>query len=86
MTAEERKAWIRIQYPVTIVSDRYYGCYSGANWLAFPLYVEEIPEEVGGGDMEEMCFWDNYKEPVGKGGTPDTALKDLIQKIEELSE
>ena len=86
MTTEECASWVRVPYPVTIVVDRYYGCYSGANWLAFPLYTEEIPDEVGGGDIEEMCFWDNYGGPVGKGVTPDEAYEDLVKKMKRIVE
>ena len=76
---------MKSHYPVTIVSDRYHGTYSDAEWLAFPLDRDEVPEEVGDGDMEEMYFWDHYDEPVGKGATPDAAFNDLIQKMAALS-
>lgn len=84
MTEFEAKIWMKICYPTTIINDRYHGCYSGAEWLAFPLERDEVPEEVGGEDMEEMCFWDDYKGIVGKGATPEQALVDLTKKVSEV--
>lgn len=71
--------WLQNKYPTTIVADRYGGTYSNGGWLAFPL--DEIPPEVDGGDIECMEFWQNYKDPVGKGNTPDNALGDLRLQI-----
>ena len=85
MTIEESELWMQIRYPVTIISDRYHGCYSGAEWLAFPLERDEVPEEVCGEDMEEMTFWDDYTGLVGKGATPDAAYADLVEKVAEIS-
>lgn len=77
--------WLQNKYPTTIVADRYGGTYSNGGWLAFPL--DEIPPEVDGGDIECMEFWQNYKDPVGKGNTPDDALDNLrlqiLQKVEK---
>lgn len=73
-------------YPLTIVMDRYNGSYSGAKYLAFNLYPEDdiFIEFIGGSDPQEMDFWydgyhKNYK--IGKGSTPDEALKDLLAKF-----
>lgn len=77
--------WLQNEYPTTIVADRYGGTYSNGVWLAFPL--DGIPPEVDGGDIECMEFWQNYKDPVGKGNTPDNALDNLrlqiMQRIEK---
>lgn len=81
MESHEIKLWNKIHYPVTILNDRYHGCYSGAEWLAFPLDREDVPEDVCGEDEEEMWFWDNFEEIVGKGNTPDSAYKDLLEKM-----
>ena len=81
MDSREIKLWNKIHYPVTILNDRYYGCYSGAEWLAFPLDREDVPEDVCGEDEEEMWFWDNFKGIVGKGNTPDSSYKDLLEKM-----
>lgn len=70
-------------YPVTIVKDRYDGTYSNAKWLALPTDPGQVPDEIGGSDPEEMIFWREFKEaefPIGKGESPDEALKDLIEK------
>jgi hypothetical protein len=44
-------------YPLTIVSDRYGGCYSDAQYLALNCYACDIPNDIGGCDGEEMVFW-----------------------------
>jgi len=68
-------------YPLTIICDRYNGSYSQAKYLAFPLDHWSIPEEIGGADPDEDGFWnytDRHKEYIiGKGDTPQEALKDL---------
>ncbi len=71
-------------YPVTIVSDRYDGTYSNGKWLAFQLDPENIPEEIGSSDPDEMIFWLEHtdeKLPVGKGNSPNEALEDLKPKL-----
>lgn len=69
-------------YPCTIIKDRYNGTYSGGPWLAFNLYPEDIPKEIGAGDTEEMnYFWREFLPVViGLGLTPNAALEDLIAK------
>lgn len=62
---------------ISLVKDRYSGCYSGAPWLAFP---DEIPEFVGGGDSDELNGWLGYSAPVGKGDTPELALRNLLKQ------
>lgn len=86
MYANECAFWMKHRYPVTIIADRYHGSYSGAEWLAFPLERDEVPEEVCGDDMEEMTFWDDYKGIVGKGTTPDEALANLTEKVAEIAQ
>lgn len=82
MDENAKKQWNRLRWPVTIISDRYCGCYSGACWLAFPLDFDEIPEDVNGEDLLCQDFWYNYDEPVGMGGTPEDAFADLIAKMQ----
>lgn len=77
---EKRKMYYEL-YPVTIVSDRYGGTYSGGNYLAFKLYFYELPEDIDGSDPCCWKFWDNYEGVVGKGDTPDEALYDLWEKV-----
>ena len=76
-----------IIYPCTIVQDRYGGTYSRAAWLAFNVDPEYVPEEVGGGDSEEMEFWDGIEEKdewiIGKGNTPNEAVLDLREKLKK---
>jgi hypothetical protein len=72
-------------YPLTIVSDRYSGAYSGGQYLAFNLYPDNVPRSVGGEDMEEGLFWDDGGEHekyiIGKGETPNAAADDLAKKL-----
>lgn len=67
-------------YPVTILTDRYRGTYSGGGWLAFNLPPEEIPFEVAADDITCYKFWRSTDILVGLGSTPDEALKDLENK------
>lgn len=85
MTQKEAKLWLRVKWPVTIINDRYRGCYSGAEWTAFPLEPFEIPEEVIGEDIECSEFWEQNKEPVGKGLYADDALDELEYLIREIA-
>lgn len=74
-------------YPLTIVSDRYGGTYSGANFLAFNLPYFDIPDEIGGSDPDEMDFWDISKTcdeyTIGKGHTAQHAFDDLYNKLNQ---
>jgi hypothetical protein len=73
-------------HPCTIISDRYNGSYSGANWLAFNLYHEFIPDLIGGNDEQEMRFWwsdDHKKIAIGRGESPQAALEDLVFKLKQ---
>lgn len=69
-------------YPLTIIQDRYNGAYSGGKWTAFNLYREDIPPQVGAGDIEDFDF-DHDKYPYGVGSTPDLAYRDLQKKLKE---
>ena len=83
MTVEEKQEWLEVKYPLTIISDRYDGTYSGGGWLAFPLYCDEIPPAVNGYDEDCAQFWKDYKEPVGKGAYASDAVTDLIRQMRE---
>jgi hypothetical protein len=72
-------------YPCTIVQDRYGGTYSKASWLAFNREPDKIPYAIGGSDTEEMDFWEGIEygyEWMGKGNTPNEAVLDLREKLE----
>ena len=81
MTNKEKKDWLSVQYPLTVICDRYDGTYSGAKWLAFPLDYDKIPGDVDASDPECAQFWEDYKEPVGKGAYASDAVADLIQQM-----
>lgn len=74
------KFWQDI-YPITIVQDRYGGTYSGAAFICFGCEYYEIPQEVNGDDIEAMTFWNHTDWVIGKGATPDDALRDFAEKV-----
>ena len=86
MTDKEKKEWLIVKYPLTIICDRYDGTYSGAKWLAFPRLHDQIPMDVDGDDLKCKYFWENYLEPVGKGAYANDAVADLIKQMMEKTE
>lgn len=70
-------------YPVTIISDRYNGTYSGAYWLVFNLDYNEIPDVVCGSDIDCLNFWKYGGKDmiVGKGASIEEAIDDLYEKV-----
>lgn len=75
--------FIEEQYPLTILTDRYNGCYSGAKFLAFPRDHFDIEEEVAGDDGECRHYWDTFDDLVGKGATIQAAVDDLMAKMKQ---
>lgn len=73
-------------YPLTLISDRYQGCYSGGRWLAFNEYLDAVYHAVGFGfeDDDVTCseFWAD-PQPIGVGDTPDEAIQMLVELIED---
>lgn len=68
-------------YPMTIVADRYGGCYSGGAYTAWNLEPWEVPGDIFDGDLGCGIFWAENKLICGKGATPDEAERDLIDKL-----
>lgn len=68
-------------YPLTIVSDRYTGVYSGGKYTAWNLSASELPDGIDGDDTECMAFWRNNTIPVGKGRTIGEALANLYVQL-----
>ena len=68
-------------WPVTIIEDRYGGTYSGAKWLAFNKYPEEVgSSEAMGDDCSCAEFFADTDWLIGKGDTPQSAYEDLFAK------
>ena len=44
-------------YPLTIVHDRYNGCYSGGEFTAWNLYPQDVPEEIDSDDVNCCVFF-----------------------------
>jgi hypothetical protein len=73
-------------YPLTIIADRYGGSYSGAEFLAFNKYEDEVPHEISADDSTCMNFWwsgEGKEMLVGRGGTPNEALSTLVLKLQK---
>ena len=70
-------------YPLTIIYDRYGGSYSGGTYVAFNLEAHKVPAEVFGDDCTAMRFWKHFKGVVGRGGSPDSAIKDLLKNLKK---
>lgn len=70
-------------YPLTIVSDRYSGTYSGGKFLAFNERVEDIPEGISHSDNGCAGFWSGYTGIVGKGSTLGEAASDLLNRLND---
>lgn len=73
--------WLSTHYPATIVKDRYCGTYYGGEWFAFPLFPSDVPKEIFACDIIACDYLCYYQEPFGIGGTPDEALENLINSI-----
>ena len=72
-------------YPVTIIDDRYSGCYSCGKYLAFNVEPWDVPKGVSwGGDVDCAEFWadEALKYVIGKGNTPNEAYRNLVEKIQ----
>ena len=71
-------------HPLTIITDRYGGIYSGGRYLAFNMEPWQVPKAVDGSDTECMDFWNGEcKEYViGKGDTIQEAVDDLKSKLD----
>ena len=71
-------------YPLTIVADRYTGCYSGGNYTAWNLDHYNLPSEIDDDDVTCCGFWrgaDCQEYVIGKGRTASEALADLYVKL-----
>ena len=67
-------------YPLTIVSDRYFGLYSGGNFTAWNRNPSGIPEEISEDDVTCWEFWNigEGKDMLcGKGQTVEEAVGNL---------
>lgn len=69
-------------YPIIVIQDRYSGVYSGGKYTAWNTF--DIPEEIDESDPICAEFWYTYIGTVGKGDTPEEAIKDLYIKTEVL--
>ncbi len=68
-------------YPLTVVADRYGGCYSGGKYLAFNMDFECVPEEINSDDVTVHEFFRDTELIIGKGNTITEAVIDLARKL-----
>lgn len=75
-------------YPLTVVEDRYGGCYSKGIYLAFNLEAWDVPEDVNGSDVDCACFWDDDAKEyaIGKGNTAQEAIDDFARKLQPVED
>lgn len=63
---------------LTVVEDRYNGCYSGARYTA---WIGEPPWDIDDGDAPCMNFWCEFRGVCGKGDTSLAAIADLLAQL-----
>lgn len=68
-------------FPLTITADRYLGCYSGGEYLAWNLHPYQVPADIAASDGSAISFWAKNRIPVGKGDTIGAAIEDLLNKL-----
>lgn len=71
-------------YPLSIVADRYSGCFSGGAYTAWNLDHYNLPSEIDDDDVTCYDFWsgkDCQRYVIGKGRTVSEALADLYIKL-----
>jgi hypothetical protein len=74
-------------YPIMVIQSRYSGVYEGGSWHAIPnadagwMWSEGYSDYLFGGDEDAVEFWHSKDaEQVGRGGTPNAAVLDLIER------
>jgi len=71
-------------YPLTIIFDRYTGCYSGGKVTVWNTFPENIPDEIFSDDNTCDYFWlheaKDCKFKYGVGDTIQEAIDDLYYK------
>ncbi len=71
-------------YPLTIITDRYGGIYSGGNFIALCCYPDEVPSEIIDTDLTCKKYWDKYYNDdfvfpsIGVGNTLFEAVAQLF--------
>lgn len=73
-------------YPLTIVSDRYGGTYSGGDFTTWNMDYYEIQTDPAEDDVTCMMFWVTTDIVVGRGATPQEAVDDLKRRLEALKD
>lgn len=64
-------------YPLTIVSDRYNGTYSGGKFTAWNREPDDVPEGITGDDCSCHFFWLHNHIVCGVGDTIQEAIGNL---------
>lgn len=76
-----------------VVQSRYGGTYEGGEWHALPnadagwMWSDAYSEYVFGGDEDAVDFWQSPDaEKVGRGGTPNSAVLDLVKRHKKMGQ
>jgi hypothetical protein len=64
---------------VTIVRSRYGGTYEPGEWIAFPVWPENLPPEWNADDVTCIRFFEERRGQFGGGKTPQEAWEDLLR-------
>lgn len=71
-------------HPLTVLASRYRGTYEGAPWVAFNERPEDLKQamsdHISGGSFFRL--YERFK-PIGRGKSPDEAIRDLAQKVRD---
>lgn len=81
MIDENFKTIVDSIYPLTIVSDRYNGTYSGGKFTAWNREPDDIPEGISGDDCSCFEFWLDNEIVCGVGNTIQEAIGNLYINI-----
>jgi hypothetical protein len=78
---------LTLLYPIIVVQSRYGGTYEGGAWHALPnadaawAWSDTYADYMFGGDDDAITFWSSDEaKRVGRGGTPNAAVLDLIDR------
>jgi hypothetical protein len=82
-----KREWPHRHFPICIIEDRYWGTYSGGEWLAIGnasaahdgiTRLQSVTSAGPSGDDDvAMQFWTNPPDWIAAADTPDKALKKL---------
>ncbi len=70
---------------VTIVRSRYGGIYEPGEWIAFPMWPDDLPSEWNADDVTCMNWFKERRGEFGGGVSPQEAYEDLLRILQDRS-